>query len=47
MNAMNSCGATALHDAVLRGDDDIIEELMQGGANPLIQAMKGYVWGGL
>jgi hypothetical protein len=46
---MNSCGATALHDAVLRDDKDIVEELMQGGANPLIQAMKGYalVWSGL
>lgn len=43
MNAMNSCGATALHDAVLRGDKDIVEELMQSGANPLIQSMKGYV----
>jgi ankyrin repeat protein len=39
---MNSCGATALHDAVLRGDKDIVEELMQSGANPLIQSMKGY-----
>jgi ankyrin repeat protein len=38
---MNSCGATALHDAVLRGDKDIVEELLQSGANPLIQAMKG------
>jgi ankyrin repeat protein len=43
VNAMNSCGATALHDAVLRGDKDIVEELMQSGANPLIQSMKGYV----
>jgi ankyrin repeat protein len=42
VNAMNSCGATALHDAVLRGDKGIVEELMQSGANPLIQAMKGY-----
>jgi ankyrin repeat protein len=41
VNAMNSCGATALHDAVLRGDKDIVEELMRSGANPLIQAMKG------
>ncbi|KAJ9589645.1 hypothetical protein L9F63_017134, partial [Diploptera punctata] len=41
VNAMNSCGATALHDAVLRGDEDIIEELLHCGANPLIQAMKG------
>ena len=40
---MNSSGATALHDAVLRGDEDIIEELLQSGANPLIQAMKGQV----
>lgn len=38
---MNSCGATALHDAVLRGDKDIVEELLHSGANPLIQAMKG------
>ncbi|XP_021936074.1 uncharacterized protein LOC110837829 isoform X2 [Zootermopsis nevadensis] len=41
VNAMNSCGATALHDAVLRGDRDIVEELMQSGANPLIQSLKG------
>ncbi|GFG41073.1 hypothetical protein Cfor_01952 [Coptotermes formosanus] len=41
VNAMNSCGATALHDAVLRGDKDIVEELMHSGASPLIQAMKG------
>jgi ankyrin repeat protein len=40
---MNSCGATALHDAVLRGDEEIVEELMHAGANPLIQAMKGCV----
>jgi ankyrin repeat protein len=41
VNAMNSCGATALHDAVLRGDKDIVEELLHSGANPLIQAMRG------
>lgn len=41
MNAMNACGATALHDAVFRGDEEIVEELLHNGANPLIQAMKG------
>jgi ankyrin repeat protein len=41
VNAMNSGGAAALHDAVLRGDKDIVEELLHSGANPLIQAMKG------
>lgn len=43
VNAMNCCGATALHVAVLRGDEEIVEELMHAGANPLIQAMKGCV----
>jgi ankyrin repeat protein len=43
VNAMNSCGTTALHDAVLKGDKDIVEELLHNGANPLIQAMKGFI----
>ncbi|KAF4523546.1 hypothetical protein B566_EDAN011994 [Ephemera danica] len=41
VNAMNSCGATPLHDAVSQNCIEIVEELLQGGANPLIQAMKG------
>jgi len=44
VNAMNSCGATTLYDAVLRGDKDIVEELLHSGANLLIQAMKGCVF---
>jgi ankyrin repeat protein len=38
---MNSSGATPLHDAVSRNCIEIAEELLQGGANPFIQAVKG------
>ncbi|KAJ8869921.1 hypothetical protein PR048_028932 [Dryococelus australis] len=41
VNAMNSCGATPLHDAVIEGNEEVVEELLQNGANPLIQPIKG------
>lgn len=41
INAENGCGATALHDAVNRGDIAICQELLQAGANPLVRATKG------
>ena len=40
---MNSCGATTLNGTVIRGDEEIVEELMHAGANLLIQATKGCV----
>jgi ankyrin repeat protein len=44
VNAMNCCGATAMHDAMFRGGGrDVLEELSHSGANPLIQATKGCV----
>nr|CAD7405719.1 unnamed protein product [Timema cristinae] len=41
VNSMNACGATPLHDAVIGTDDGVVQELLQAGANPLIQANKG------
>lgn len=42
MNSVNSLGVTPLHDAVVRGDIHVIEELLRAGANPCIRAIKGY-----
>lgn len=41
VNCVNSLGVAPLHDAVARGDIDVIEELLRGGANPCIRAIKG------
>ncbi|XP_067011307.1 uncharacterized protein [Anabrus simplex] len=41
VNAMNSCGATPLHDAVFQGDLEVVRALLHSGAHPLIQALKG------
>lgn len=41
VNSCNSDGATALHDAVARGDPAIVESLLDHGANPHIQCQKG------
>nr|CAD7442185.1 unnamed protein product [Timema bartmani] len=44
VNSMNACGATPLHDAVIGTDDGVVQELLQAGANPLIQANKGVLF---
>ncbi|XP_022083077.1 uncharacterized protein LOC110975172 isoform X2 [Acanthaster planci] len=41
INAANVDGATPLHDAVARGDEGIIYELVAGGANRKAKAKKG------
>ncbi|XP_035670631.1 uncharacterized protein LOC118412103 [Branchiostoma floridae] len=41
VNLCNSKGATALHDAVLRKDTDIVQELLEHGACPLMVGTKG------
>lgn len=41
VNAVNCHGATALCDAVLRGNTRIIEELIRHGADPAIKATTG------
>ncbi|XP_077999420.1 uncharacterized protein LOC144452238 [Glandiceps talaboti] len=41
VNAANGEGATPLHDAVHRGDRDIVEVLVQHKANPAIKASTG------
>ncbi|XP_043220663.1 uncharacterized protein LOC122381028 isoform X4 [Amphibalanus amphitrite] len=41
VNAVNADGATPLHDAVRRGQLDVIEELLQSGGNPLARATEG------
>lgn len=45
VNAVNSLGDTPLHDAVARGDIDVVEELLRAGANPFIRSIKGYLMG--
>nr|XP_045591996.1 uncharacterized protein LOC123753983 isoform X1 [Procambarus clarkii]XP_045591997.1 uncharacterized protein LOC123753983 isoform X1 [Procambarus clarkii] len=41
INAANSDGATPLHDAVARGDENIVRILLDHDANPHIQCYKG------
>ena len=41
VNCVNSLGDTPLHDAVARGDIDVVEELLRAGANPFIRSIKG------
>lgn len=41
VNAANSDGATPLHDAVARGDENIVRILLDHDANPHIQCYKG------
>lgn len=45
INAVNACGATPLHDAVVRGNEDIVEELLRAGANTNIQGISAK-WAG-
>ncbi|GAB6020638.1 hypothetical protein CHUAL_003309 [Chamberlinius hualienensis] len=40
-NAINCYGATPLHDAIMRGEPDIVEELLRHGANPNIRPKSG------
>ena len=44
IDATNSDGATALHDAITRGNMDIIEELVKAGASTTIRATNGLVF---
>lgn len=41
VNAINSDGTTPLHDAVLRGDVDIVKELVAHGADINAKATGG------
>ncbi|XP_037782496.1 uncharacterized protein LOC119578901 isoform X1 [Penaeus monodon] len=41
VNAANSDGATPLHDAVARGNEEIVRILLDNDANPHIQCYKG------
>lgn len=41
MNAVNSWGATPLHEGIDRGDLDVITELLNGGADLDIRATRG------
>ena len=41
IDATNNDGATALHDAITRGNMDIIEELIKAGASTTIRATNG------
>ncbi|KAK7077573.1 hypothetical protein SK128_012480 [Halocaridina rubra] len=41
VNAANSDGATPLHDAVARGEENVIQILLEHDANPHIQCFKG------
>lgn len=41
MNAVNNDGVTALHEAVLRNDAKLVEELLVRGANPDLKATSG------
>ena len=41
VNAETKDGVTALHDAVDRGDADIVSILLEAGASPLIKAETG------
>ena len=41
MNAVNASGAAPLHDAVQRGDAQVVAELVSLGADPSIVAHSG------
>lgn len=41
VNAVNVDGVTPLHDAVIRGDISVIEELLVSGASVSIRASSG------
>ena len=43
MNAVNTDGATPLHDAVKRGELTVVEELLSVGAHVDVKAMSGSV----
>eukprot|EP00794_Sanderia_malayensis_P019984 gene19984-21943_t len=45
VNATNADGATALHDAIARGSEEIVVELLNHGANTDIVAIKGSMEG--
>ena len=42
VNLQNIYGATPLHDAVNRGDPDVVQELLMSGAATDIRAQSGY-----
>lgn len=41
VNAVNNDGVTALHEAVVRNDAKLVEELLVRGADPNIEATSG------
>lgn len=41
MNAVNSWGATPLHEGIDRGDTEVITELLRGGPDLGIRATRG------
>lgn len=41
VNIKNAQGATPLHDAVNRGDIEIIQILLEYGADPTVKATSG------
>lgn len=43
VNAVNSCGATPLHEAINRGVKDVCSELLNNGADVYVKAHKGFV----
>lgn len=44
INATNANGEVPLHDAVKRGDIEIIKELLTNGADVNVQPFKGYIY---
>lgn len=42
VNCETTEGVTPLHDAVDRGDAEIVQTLLKSNASPLIKAEKGY-----
>lgn len=43
VNAVNTEGCTPLHEAVTRGDEEVVEELLIHKADPTLKIMIGYV----
>lgn len=41
VNAVNKDGGSALHDAVVRGNAEIVHCLLKYGADPSIQILQG------